>query len=219
MCVNSDAGPFGIDTEKYSSMTKVLRVTAYASRFVKNILGRSNRTCGNLTSEEMKDAETTWLRCIQRKYFSDTINATLAKNPNNLQRQLGLFVDDSGLLRCRGRLEHSDLTFGARYPMLLPKGDTFTKLLIRKTHVELLHSGVSQTLSKIRYNYWIVRGRATVKSVIKKCYMCRRVEGGPYKMPLMPPLPKSRVSESAPFTRTGLDYLGPLLIKTQNGPK
>ena len=34
-------------------------------------------------------------------------------------------------------------------------------------------------------------------------------------MPLMPSLPTSRVSESVPFTHTGIDYLGPLFIKNK----
>jgi hypothetical protein len=55
--------------------------------------------------------------------------------------------------------------------------------LIQKTHAEILHSGMSQTLSKLLSNNWLVRGRATVKAVLKICYTCRRVEGGPYKMP------------------------------------
>ncbi len=38
-------------------------------------------------------------------------------------------------------------------------------------------------------------------------------------MPPMSSLPKSRVNESPPFTRTGLDYFGPLYIKTTDGVK
>ena len=38
-------------------------------------------------------------------------------------------------------------------------------------------------------------------------------------MPLMAPLPKSRVSKSVPFSKTGLDYLGPLYIKTEKDAK
>ena len=33
-------------------------------------------------------------------------------------------------------------------------------------------------------------------------------------MPLMPPLPVERVSECPPFTYTGIDYFGPLFIKS-----
>ncbi|XP_061167953.1 uncharacterized protein LOC133176911 [Saccostrea echinata] len=38
-------------------------------------------------------------------------------------------------------------------------------------------------------------------------------------MPLMPPLPNKRVSESAPFTYAGVDYFGPIFIKTETGSK
>ncbi|XP_060600639.1 uncharacterized protein LOC132754069 [Ruditapes philippinarum] len=36
-------------------------------------------------------------------------------------------------------------------------------------------------------------------------------------MPQMPPLPTSRVTECKPFSRVGLDYLGPLYIKSDKG--
>ncbi|XP_071176444.1 uncharacterized protein [Mytilus edulis] len=36
-------------------------------------------------------------------------------------------------------------------------------------------------------------------------------------MPLIPPLPKNRVTESSPYTYTGIDYFGPLYVKTVNG--
>lgn len=38
-------------------------------------------------------------------------------------------------------------------------------------------------------------------------------------MPSITPLPSIRVRESKPFSRTGLDYLGPMYIKTSEGSK
>ncbi len=38
-------------------------------------------------------------------------------------------------------------------------------------------------------------------------------------MPRMPALPRTRVSEAHPFIHTGLDYMGPLQIKTSDGAK
>ncbi|XP_053376547.1 uncharacterized protein LOC123535785 [Mercenaria mercenaria] len=137
------------------------------------------------------------------------------KRSNNLQRQLGLFIDKNGVLRCSGRLQNANLDADTVTPILLPKYNRFTSLVIDRAHKQLLHSGTSQTLSYIRYKYWIPKGRSAVKSVISKCSICRKVEGGPYRMPVMPPLPKSRVTISTPFSKMGIDYLGPLYIKSQ----
>lgn len=170
-------------------MTRLLRVTAYVLRFLRNVQNSSNQISGYLTSSELKEAEKLWLKYVQRNAFSEVFLDISAEKSNNLQRQLGLYIDEDSLLRCCGRLKHAELSFGAIRPLLLPKNNHFTEVIINKIHKELLHSGVSQTLSKIRYCYWIIRGRATVKSVLSKCGVCRRVEGGAYKMPRMPPLP------------------------------
>ena len=92
-------------------------------------------------------------------------------------------------------------------------------LIIEMIHKKSLHSGVSQTLSQIRNRYWIPHGRAAVGFVLKTCVVCHRHEGGKYKMSPMALLPRSRVSQSVPFSRTGLDYLGPLYIKTEQDAK
>ena len=138
---------------------------------------------------------------------------------SNLQRQLNLYVDQFGLLRCKGRLENACLTENARCPILLPKMDWYTKLVIEKTHKEILHSGVSQTLSRIRLRFWIPHGRAVVKTVLKSCTVCRRFEGGSYKTPPLCSYPKARVTESTPFSFVGLDYMGPLYVKTNESRK
>ena len=91
----------------------------------------------------------------------------------------------------------------------------YTDLIIQCYHERAFHTGCAQTLSSIRQKYWIPQGRRTVNRVLRKCSICRRHEGGPYKMPHMPPIPTERVSTSAPFTYTGVDYFGPLFIKTK----
>jgi hypothetical protein len=42
VCVNSDLTPYGMSIDNYSSMTKLLRVTSYVTRFLKNARERSN---------------------------------------------------------------------------------------------------------------------------------------------------------------------------------
>ncbi|XP_045210845.2 uncharacterized protein LOC123562263 [Mercenaria mercenaria] len=154
-----------------------------------------------LTPQELEDSEKMWISHVQRNKFSDVFESIAEKKKNNLQFQLGIYIDSNGLLRCKGRLENAELTESARSPLLLPRNDRFTNLVIEREHKQMMHSGVSQTLSRIRNSYWIPHGRATLKRVLNMCLVCRRTEGGPYKMPPMAPLPRSRVSLSSPFTR------------------
>ena len=111
-------------------------------------------------------------------------------------------------------MDHSDTYDSAQ--ILLPKGHCFTKLLIQNYHARLLHSGVSHTLSQVRKQFWIPQGRSAVRSALRTCLTCQRHEGGPFKIPHMPPWPKERITRSSPFSFTGLDYLGPLYIRENN---
>ena len=205
--------PYGIQDEKFSTFVRLIRVTAWISRFINRLRKLSTESRKELTNAELQYATILWCESVQRKHYSDVISAISSRKLNNLQRQLGIFIGDDGILRCKGRLENTDLSEGAKFPILLPRGERFTDLLIQHIHCKQLHCGVSQTLSEIRYNYWIPQGRAAVRQVIRNCSVCSRHEGGPYKMPVMAPFPKSRVSQAIPFSGTGLEYLGPILVK------
>ena len=43
--------------------------------------------------------------------------------------------------------------------------------------------------------------------------LCKKTEGSPYCVEPPPPLPDFRVSDSLPFTHTGLDFAGPLYVQ------
>lgn len=116
-------------------------------------------------------------RC-QKRHNKKVHESLRNKTPSNLARQLGIFADKNGLLRCMGRLEYTELSESAKQPILLPQKERFTYLLIDKVHRKILHSGVSQTLNEVRMTYWIPHGRAVVRSRIKECRICRRAEEG-----------------------------------------
>ena len=44
--------------------------------------------------------------------------------------------------------------------------------------------------------------------------ICRKVEGPPFRSAAPPPLPELRVKATQPFQVTGVDYAGPLYIRT-----
>ena len=52
-----------------------------------------------------------------------------------------------------------------------------------------------------------------MKHVLKKCVTCKRLGGKTFSSTKFPPLPPSKVSEGPPFTNTGLDFTGPLLLR------
>ncbi|XP_052762257.1 uncharacterized protein LOC128204895 [Mya arenaria] len=204
-------GPLKIDLLRFSSITRLLRVTALALRFIDRLKGK--QVNGHLATSEIHNAEYLWIAHIQHNYYKDVFEAIAANTHNNFRSQLGVFIDEKGLLRCKGRLMNVNLCENARLPILLPKGDRFTELVIDKIHKENVHSGVSQTLAAVRNRFWIPHGRAAVKQVLQSCRVCRRFECGPYKLPPMSAYPTKRVTESKPFSKIGLDYLGPLLVK------
>ena len=62
------------------------------------------------------------------------------------------FNHQLGILRCRGRLEHAELSEGSKFPILLPQNGRFTVVIIERVHKQNLHSGVSQTYHKLGIN-------------------------------------------------------------------
>ena len=207
--------PAGISITRFSSLSKLLRVTALVARFIAKLKKQSNSN-GPLEAEEILSAKERWIACVQKHNYSDIIKSIRINKENKCKDNLGLYLDEQGLLRCGGRLGKADISESARHPLLLPKHDQFTNLVVENCHRKALHVGVSQTLGLVRHRYWIPHGRSVVKKVLRSCILCRRHEGGPYRMPLMPPLPGKRVFESTPFTYTGIDYFGPLFVKLRS---
>lgn len=60
--------PFGIECDRYSSFTKMIKVTALVIRFIR-ILQNPKYEKTALTSTELNDAETMWVKYIQKKKF------------------------------------------------------------------------------------------------------------------------------------------------------
>ena len=110
------------------------------------------------------------------------------KTYGQLQRQLQIY-ENEGILRCKGRLAESDLPEEAKNPIVLPRDNRLTDMVIRKSHERVHHSGTRATLAVERSKYWIPKGRQKVKAVIGKCVVCKKMESMPYKAPEQPDLP------------------------------
>ena len=115
----------------------------------------------------MEIAEILWIKYVQRQQYSEVVNSISKSKSNNLKRQLGIYIDSHELLRCRSRLDDARLCENAKHAILLPKGHSYTDLIVEIYHKESLHIGISQTLSLIRHRYWISQGRSVVRKVLR----------------------------------------------------
>ncbi|GFU58566.1 integrase catalytic domain-containing protein [Trichonephila clavipes] len=61
-----------IDPDKYSSLLKLLRITAYIFRFV-NALRRKDIVKGHLAAEELSNAEIFWVKVTQNDFYTSEI--------------------------------------------------------------------------------------------------------------------------------------------------
>ncbi|XP_046862618.1 uncharacterized protein LOC124456128 [Xenia sp. Carnegie-2017] len=197
-----------ISISKYSTLTRLLRVTAWVKRFVYNLkqkrLGLEIFT-GPIKASEMNDGECEWIKSAQLE---------LREQPEfkQLERQYGL-IEMNGILHCTGRLGESDLEAEAREPIVLPRRQYFTELVIRQCHESVMHGGVRSTLAQLRSKYWVPKGRQEVKRVSGGCVACKRWNSKPCTQIKQAALPEFRVRRAAPFENSGVDFAGPLYVK------
>lgn len=130
------------------------------------------------------------------------------------QIRLMPILDSNGLLRLRGRLQLSKLDPAEKHPLILPRDSRLTTLIIN--HKRTLHGGPQFTLSSIQQKFWIIGSRAPIRSFIHRCVTCARQRAVTCQQ-LIGQLPVSRVTSCRPFLHTGVDYAGPLTLKTFRG--
>lgn len=201
-----------IEINAFSRLGRLLRVTAWVKRFLFNLQCIRNDTEkreGMLCGSEIAEAERIWIKSSQDELKSN-------RNYEDLATKLKL-MDHGGLLRCKGRLENSDLEPESQQPIIIPRDHKLTKLMIEECHRRTQHSGIRATLGELRSRFWVPKGRQAVKKVLKECVTCKKAQGKPFKSPPVAALPDFRVRESTPFSKVGIDFAGPLFVKSQTG--
>ncbi|CAK9816429.1 hypothetical protein ANTPLA_LOCUS8963 [Anthophora plagiata] len=208
---------------RYSSYSKLRRVTAYCLRFSKAMLRTTKRQLPShsdqpssltLTTRELIDAERILVRLAQREQFKSDIALLTDNKPltrSNL-KSLNPFIDEMGVIRVGGRLRNAPISYDQRHPMILPAKHPLTTLIVEYEHRRLLHSGHQLTLSSIRTRFWPITGKRLINQVLSKCIRCFRVHPTS-QMYMMGDLPAARVSPARAFSTCGVDYAGPFLLK------
>ena len=194
-----------VQPERFSSLSKLIRVTALVLKFIKRIK-RVPEMNSNVSSQEMNAAKILWYKDVQGKLDE-------RERSSSTWEQLGVFKDEDGVLRCKGRIQNSSLPYSAKFPILLPRKQHFTRLVIAQSHENVKHNGVGETLTETRSQFWIIKGRQAVKDVLSKCITCKKIQGRAFSSPPPPPLPSFRVSDDLAFSKVGVDFAGPLYVK------
>lgn len=204
---------------KFSTLTKLVRVIAYMRRVLTWRKSMELKK-GFLRSEELQAAMDICVRKCQRESFSEEIKDLIGTNKlgklKGPLKPLTPFIDRDGNLRVGGRLEKATLNEDQKHPLLLPKKSYLTKLVIADAHTKTLHGGPQLMLVYLRSRYWILGAKELVKAHVRNCVKCVRYSAKT-TTPLMGQLPSSRVTPTRPFKNSGVDYAGPISIRTSKG--
>jgi hypothetical protein len=205
---------------RYSSFTKVLRTVTWIRRFIHNVKPGCTKLSGELSYDEISQAKSLIFKVVQHLAFGNELDALNSGKPlskGSPLKKLGPFIGEDCLLRIKGRLQLSELSFEEKHPIILPKCH-ISMLIVRHQHVAMKHAGVASMLTALRSSYWIIGLRRMAKNVKRECVSCQKQDSQPCDAPA-PPLPRLRVSQAPPFTVTGVDYAGPLFCVDTHGRK
>ncbi|XP_076660820.1 uncharacterized protein LOC143364269 [Halictus rubicundus] len=207
--------PSGSMIERFSNLTRLLRVLAWCRRWIP---GRRNGE-STLSASEVHACQLTLLRQEQASHFEEEIRALRKGQPvpaRSRLAKLSPFMDADGVLRVGGRLQVANLAYDRTHPAILPDDSPLARLWVDAAHRRCLHGGTQLTLATLRQECWILKGRPMVKSCIRRCITCIRWRGQT-ALTKMGNLPVTRVTPCRPFFRSGIDYAGPIQLRAGRG--
>lgn len=159
---------------------------------------------GPMSPREMRTAEEAIIRHAQAVFLQGKVTGLEKLSPQK---------SASGLLLVGGRLANSAQENYTKHQLIIPYEHPAAKLIIEELHTKLGHAGVERVLAESRRRYWILKGRKLVKKTVHQCVICRKLRGKT-EVQHMADLPAGRVTPyERPFTRVGIDYFGPFMVK------
>jgi hypothetical protein len=200
--------------EHYSSWFKLKRGIAWLLRFKKFLCGQKafEKT---LTLAEVNEAEVSALKYVQSVVYHKecvSLKNSQTVNKDSTIRSLSPVLGDDGLLRVGGRLRLARGHDLCVHPVIVPHSHPISGCIVNDSH-SVAHLGTEWTVSVIRKKYWITKIRTLVKSVSRKCFMCKKLFA-PLSSQRMSDLPFERLEPyKRPFSYTGIDCFGPFIVK------
>ena len=211
----------------FSDWYRAKRAIALCIRYIRSLRARvQKKQCKEELTPEVKvtdleSAERAIIRAVQTSAFKeelDVLKQIKRKNPDPNSRvfaqqrktniktysslyKLDPFVDDDGILRVSGRLRRASLSDDMKFPIILPRNNHVTTLIVR-----YFHERTTMTLNEVRLNeFWIISGSLVVSSIISSCVKCKKLPGAVQEQ-RMSDLPEDRLETAPPFTDCAVDY-------------
>ena len=128
-------------------------------------------------------------------------------------RNMRLFLDADGLIRCGSRLPLQLETKKKDAPVLVDPGHPFVISYVTSLHRCKNCAAGDSTLNKVRQKVHGPGLKNLVKKVVGQCRQCMRIRASPYRYPEQPVIPIERTLAEIPFAITGVDYSGPHEIR------
>lgn len=218
----------------HATFESILRITAFVFRFARNarpmkrVLGSSlidphlrRNKIPPITREERYEALVYWIRKTQLMAYRDKISKlkkgiSIARD-SDIKSLSPFLCKETGCLRVGGRIGSSLLEYDAKHPFIVPRKSPLAELLIRAAHFRTMHGSIQQMMVYLQQQVWIPRLRAEVRIFNNRCAICLRQRQKDAQQ-MMTELPSARTRPAHPFERCGVDFAGPIELKTwENG--
>lgn len=215
--IASNVMKFSLESlNKFSTLSKLVRVVAYCLRFKK----ANRRNHAFIDPLEYERALLVVCRMVQDEVYYDEVTDIQSDGISTKSSIYSLcpFINqDDGLLRVSGRLKHAThLNYDQKHPVILPYNHIVSKLIVRHAHTSTMHGTEQQTFMLISQRFHIIRCKSLIKFVSNRCIKCFRNKCATQQQ-LMGQLPTNRVTPNRPFLNCGVDYAGPFEIKKFRG--
>ena len=208
------------DFSKFSSFRKLCKVVHFSLKFINNLKSKVKARKSELfpSFEEKpgsyKDTCLLILRAVQYAHYQDIL--AYFEHPSGevpaLIEQLNLVKDSDGLLRVKGKMRNLKLRSDSKFPLLLHKNSAITSSIVNDYHLSLKHAGVYRLLSSLRREFWIPAAFQTVKKLISKCLVCKKLYGRSIKIN-QNDYKCDRINASdVPYRDIALDHIGPFHV-------
>ena len=167
-----------IPFDKYSSYQKLLRLTAYAIRFLPSHECYLNADGSIIDPTELDEAERHLQYLVQGESFNAERKDLFENKPIKRSSRIAPFSPFTGpnsLIRSVGRIKRLvEVDFDVKHPIALDARHAFVKLFLRHNHVKHHHQGIDYLRAKVQERYTILKLRSSLCSIKSNCITCRK---------------------------------------------